>query len=54
MKPKSSYQKTHLMHPDRVYVNAASTNLEATFARIRAEQAKAAKQPNSVIKFKGK
>jgi hypothetical protein len=54
MKLKSKeYPKSHLMNPARLYVNAACTNLAETFARIRAEQAKAAK-PTSVIRFKGK
>jgi hypothetical protein len=54
MKLKSNeYPKSHLMNPARLYVNAASTNIAETFARIRAEQAKAAK-PASVIRIKWK
>lgn len=45
-------KKPNLMDPSFKYVPAASTNLHATFARVRREmkQAEAAKKPASNVK----
>lgn len=48
------YTANHLMNPERTYVPAAATDVAATFARVRAEQAKLAGKKTSVIRFKGK
>ncbi len=55
MKPLKSkeYQHTRsLMNPDREYTPAVKTDLAATFARIRREQAEAAKAPVNVRELK--
>ncbi len=55
MKPLKSkeYQHTRsLMNPDRAYVHSSQTDLTATFARIRKEQAEAAKAPVNVRELK--
>lgn len=44
------YPSAHLANPARRYVNAASTDIRATFARIRAEQA--ATQKSNVRRIK--
>jgi hypothetical protein len=48
MKPlRSTAPRSSLLHPERPYTNSASTDVAATFARIRAQmaQAKAKVQP---------
>lgn len=45
------YTARHLLNPQRKYVNEVSTDVAATFARIRAEMAAA--KPAKVAHIKG-
>lgn len=49
---KISDQPWSILNRAKVYVPAANTDLKATFARIRKEQAKAAEVPKNVRTLK--
>lgn len=46
------YTGKQLLNPQREYVSSAATDIRATFARIKAEQAEQAKQPKNVRKIR--
>jgi hypothetical protein len=54
MKPLTSkeYPSTHLMNPAKDYVHSSRTDIRATFARIRAEQAQQVKQPAKIRRIR--